>query len=187
MLLKKIYRILLLTVLLAASLSPTLQASAAPETRPRAVTAGDLIAAMNTLRVSLGNAPLIEDGIIDAVAQATAETMAASQMSWHIGNVEGRVAAAGYGGGTGVIATENFAVGSEGFSIDQIMVVWSDESHMIPAVNSNYCNVGAGVATAPNGMIYYVLQAAYTTNKSCVPTHPPAARLPVPFQAASLR
>ena len=171
MLLKNINRLFLLIALLGASFSPTVKASAAPaagrETRASAVTAGDLIAAMNSLRVSLGNSPLIEDGIIDAVAQATAETMAASQMSWHIGNVEGRVAAAGYGAGANVIATENFAVGSDGFSIDEIMVVWSDASHMIPAVNPAYCNVGAGVATAPNGMIYYVLQAAYTSGQSC--------------------
>jgi len=133
------------------------------------VSAADLIIAMNTLRVSYGLPALIEDPIIDAVAQATARTMAASLMSWHIGNVSGRIAAAGYGGGAKVWATENFATGSPGFfdSIDQIMQVWSDPSHMIPAVNPAYCNIGAGVATASNGQVYYVLQAAYTSAKSC--------------------
>jgi LysM repeat protein len=130
------------------------------------VTAFDLIIAMNTLRVSNGLPALVEDPIIDAVAQATAETMAASQMSWHIGNVSGRLAAAGYGGGAKVWATENFAVNYHA-SIDQIMLVWSDASHMIPAVNSAYCNIGAGVAKAANGSTYYVLQAAYTSGKSC--------------------
>ena len=38
---------------------------------------------------------------------------------------------------------------------------------MIPAVNPAYCNIGAGVAQAPNGMYYYILQAAYTSGKSC--------------------
>jgi LysM repeat protein len=52
--------------------------------------------------------------------------------------------------------------------------VWSDASHMIPAVNPAYCNVGAGVAKASNGMTYYVLQAAYTTNRSCGSYKPPA-------------
>jgi LysM repeat protein len=137
------------------------------------VTAYDLILAMNTLRVSNGLPALIEDPIIDSVAQSTANTMAANQMSWHIGNVQGRIAAAGYGGSGRVIATENFAVGNN-MSIDQIMVVWSDASHMIPAVNPAYCNVGAGVAKASNGMTYYVLQAAYTTNRSCGSYKPPA-------------
>jgi LysM repeat protein len=129
------------------------------------VTAFDLILAMNTLRVSYGLPALVEDPIINAVAQSTAQTMAANQMSWHIGNVSGRLAAAGYGGGATVWGTENFAVGN--LSIDEIMVIWSDASHMIPAVNPAYCNIGAGVAKASNGRYYYVLQAAYTSAKSC--------------------
>jgi len=63
------------------------------------VSAYDLILAMNTLRMSYGLPALVEDPIINAVAQSTAETMAASQMSSHIGNVSGdwqtRVMAAG--------------------------------------------------------------------------------------------
>jgi LysM repeat protein len=130
------------------------------------VAAYELIIAMNTLRVSFGLQALVEDPIINAVAQATAEIMAANQMSWHIGDVSGRLQAAGFGGGAKVWATENFAVGSN-HSIDTIMQVWSDESHMFPAVNPAYCAVGAGTAKSSNGMTYYVLQAAYTTGKSC--------------------
>ena len=129
------------------------------------VTAFDLIIAMNTLRASYGLPALDEDPIIDAVAQSTAEIMAANQMSWHIGDVSGRLASAGYGGGSKVWATENFAVGN--LSIDQIMIVWSDQSHMIPAVNPAYCNIGAGVAKSSNGRTYYVLQAAYVAGKAC--------------------
>jgi len=120
---------------------------------------------MNTLRASNGLPALVEDPIIDAVAQSTAETMAANQMSSHIGNVRGRIAAAGYGGGATVWATENFAVGN--LSIDEIMIVWSDQAHLIPAVTPAYCNIGAGVAKSPNGQTYYVLQAAYTSAKAC--------------------
>lgn len=129
------------------------------------VTAFDLIVAMNTLRVSYGLPALIEDPIIDAVAQATAETMAANNLSSHIGNVSGRIAAAGYGGGAKVWATENIAVGR--FSLDEIMVVWSDDLHMLAVVIPAYCNVGAGVARSSNGTPYYVFQAAYTSAKSC--------------------
>src|SRR5215207_6661481 len=85
------------------------------------VSAYELILAMNTLRVSYGLPALIEDPIVNAVAQSTAATMAANNMSWHIGDVRGRIAAAGYGNGGTVWATENFAVSSGGMGIDEVM------------------------------------------------------------------
>ncbi|CAG1014411.1 Muramidase-2 [Anaerolineales bacterium] len=127
----------------------------------------DMILAMNTLRVSYGLPALIEDPIVDAVAQSTAQTMAANNMSWHIGDVRGRLAAAGYGGGSTVWATENFAVYSGGTSIDVIMAIWADPDHMRPAVEAAYCNVGAGTAQTSDGRIYYILQAAYVDGKAC--------------------
>jgi len=133
--------------------------------RAAEVTAFDLIIAMNSVRASNGLPALIEDPIIDAVAQATAESMAASEMSGHIGNVSGRLAAAGYGGGATVWGTENFAVGNQ--SIDQIMLVWSDAAHMLPGTVAAYCNVGAGTARAASGFTYYILQAAYIGSKAC--------------------
>lgn len=134
---------------------------------PAQVSAYELILAMNTLRVSYGLPALVEDPIINAVAQATAQTMAANNMSWHIGDVRGRIAAAGYGGGGTVWATENFAVSwNGGMGIDEIMAVWADPDHMRPAVTPEYCNVGAGVATV-NGKTYYVLQAAYVSGQQC--------------------
>lgn len=131
------------------------------------VSAYDLILAMNTLRVSNGLPALIEDPIVNALAQSTAATMAANNMSWHIGDVRGRLAAAGYGNGGTVWATENFAVGGGGMGIDEIMAAWADPDHMRPAVNPAYCNVGAGVARASNGRIYYILQAAYVSGREC--------------------
>ena len=132
----------------------------------------DLILAMNTLRVSYGLPPLIEDPIINAVAQSTAATMAANNMSWHIGDVRGRIAAAGYGGGSTVWATENFAVSSNGMGIDEIMAAWADPDHMRPATTAAYCNVGAGTATTADGRIYYILQAAYVAGQACGSTSP---------------
>src|SRR4030095_13556396 len=83
------------------------------------------------------------------------------------GDVRGRIAAAGYGNGGTVRATENFAVSSGGMGIDEIMAVWADPDHMRPAVNPAYCNVGAGVAQTSDGRIYYVLQAAYVSGQEC--------------------
>ncbi len=132
----------------------------------------DLILAMNTLRVAYGLPPLVEDPIINAVAQSTAATMAANNMSWHIGDVRGRIAAAGYGGGGTVWATENFAVSSNGMGIDEIMAAWADPDHMRPATTAAYCNVGAGTATSADGRIYYILQAAYVAGQACGSTSP---------------
>src|SRR5688572_3810019 len=148
---------------------------------PNQVSAYELILAMNTLRVSYGLPALIEDPIVNAVAQSTAATMAANNMSWHIGNVRGRIAAAGYGGGGTVWATENFAVSSGGMGIDEIMAAWADPDHMRPAVNPAYCHVGAGAAQTSDGRIYYVLQAAYVGGQECgssSPSSPGAAPQP---------
>src|SRR5258706_1442568 len=146
------------------------QSVRADQTHPvpaSAVSAFDLIIAMNTLRVSHGLPALVEDPIVDALAQSTAAIMAANDMSWHIGNVRGRLAAAGYGNGGTVWATENFAVGSAGMGIDEIMAVWSDPDHMLPAVEPAYCNVGAGTAQTSDGRTYYILQAAYVSDHAC--------------------
>jgi LysM repeat protein len=160
----------LLVFLLAGFLySPVSALVAQPAARSipaSGATAYDLIVAMNSLRVSNGFAPLVEDPIIDAVAQSTAQIMADNQMSWHIGDVPGRISAAGYGGGAKVWATENFSVGMDQ-SIDEIMVIWSDAAHMLPATNGAYCNVGAGTAKSANGRTYYILQAAYVAGKAC--------------------
>lgn len=134
----------------------------------------ELILAMNTLRVSYGLPALIEDPIVNAVAQSTAATMAANNMSWHIGDVRGRIAAAGYGGGGTVWATENFAVSGGGMGIDEIMAAWADPDHMRPAVEPAYCHVGAGVAQSPDGRIYYILQAAYVSGQECGSSSPSA-------------
>lgn len=154
--------LILLTLLVGSAVLPRSTATAAPAAE---VSAYDLIIAMNTRRVSNGLPALVEDPIINAVAQSTAQIMAASQISSHIGNVSGRLEAAGYGGGAKVWATENFAAGN--YALDEIMVIWSDAAHMLPAVNAAYCNVGAGVAKSANGRMYYVLQAAYVAGQSC--------------------
>jgi LysM repeat protein len=154
----------LLLIIVMGIFSHPRVASAAPSNQ---VTAYDLIIAMNTLRVAYGLPPLIENPIVNAVAQSTAATMAANNMSWHIGDVRGRIAAAGYGAGGTVWATENFAVGSAGYGIDQIMATWADPDHMRPAVTPEYCHVGAGTAQTSDGRTYYILQAAYVSGQEC--------------------
>lgn len=124
------------------------------------VTVYDLIALINNQRVGYGYPALSANSILMSTAQSTADIMAANSMGWHIGDVSGRVMAAGYGGGATAWATENFAIGP--MTIDEIAYIWSDASHQIPVVNGNYQEVGAGIAISPSGAVYYVLQAAYT-------------------------
>jgi LysM repeat protein len=176
---QRLFRVITLLVLGAGASWYRPQPVGAGEIEPAPAgqaSAYELILAMNTLRVSYGLPALIEDPIVNAVAQSTAATMAANNMSWLIGDVRGRIAAAGYGGGATVWATENFAVSSGGMGIDEIMAAWADPDHMRPALNPAYCHVGAGAAQASNGRIYYVLQAAYVSGQECgsVSSAPPS-------------
>lgn len=170
---KKITLLLFCLLLIAVSAAkPNLATEAKDSQSPmRSVSAYELIAAMNVLRMANGLPALIENATINAVAQATAQTMADNLLSWHIGDVAGRISAAGYGAGKKVYATENFAV-AYGGTVDQIMVMWADYDHMRPATTPNYCHVGAGTATASNGMTYYILQAAYISGETCDSTPP---------------
>lgn len=143
------------------------------------VSATQLIDAMNQLRVANGYPALKVNSIIMYSAQWTAEYMAANDMNGHIGNVSGRIAALGYGNGATVFATENWARGFT--TLSQIMSAWSDSLHMLPATNSYYVDVGAGVATGPWGT-YYILQAAYTIGSTNTPA-PTSTRTRTPTPA----
>lgn len=180
---RKIALFFLCLLLLAVSAAkPNLATEAKEQRAPlQTVSAYELIAAMNVLRMANGLPALIEHPIINAVAQGTAQIMADGLLSWHIGDVKGRIAAAGYGGGGTVFATENFAVASDGVTIDQIMLMWDDYDHMRPATQSYYCHVGAGTAKASNGMTYFILQAAYISGVPCEAA-PPGSITPIPGQ-----
>lgn len=132
----------------------------------------DLIAMINQGRATRGYRQLEVSNILMSTAQSTAEIMAASKMGWHIGDVRGRVMAAGYGGGAIAWATENFAIGP--MTLEEIAWIWSDASHMIPIVNPSYQHIGAGIATAADGSVYYVVHAAYTGG-GVLPTRTPQA------------
>ncbi len=140
------------------------------------ITAWDLIALVNQIRSANGLPALEVNSTIMGTAQQTAEIMAANHMYNHIGDVRGRIRAAGYGGGAVVWATENFAVGP--LTLDQIAVVWSDFDHMRPMTNPSYQHIGAGVAEV-DGVVYYIVQAAYT-GSGVNPTRTPANGTPNP-------
>ena len=132
------------------------------------ITAYDLINLVNGQRSSNGVGTLTVDANIMACAQATAETMAASHMSWHIGNASGRISAYGYNNYNACFATENFMMGNSETTISQIAAAWSDSTHQIASTSSSYCAIGAGVASTSDGYVYFVIQAAYPAgSKGC--------------------
>lgn len=135
-----------------------------------------MIDAMNQLRVANGYPALKVNSIIMSSALWTAEYMAANNMRSAIGNVSGRLASLGYGNGATVFATEDWDMGAT--TLSQIMSVWSDSLHMLPATYPYYVDVGAGVATGPWGT-YYILQAAYTIGSTNTPA-PTATRTRTP-------
>lgn len=136
--------------------------------RAEAGTAYDLINAVNSVRTGNGLPALEIDNILMGTAQATADVMAATGNCAHIGNVTGRVSAAGYGGGGTVYATENIACGMD-LSVDTtVYQYWADAAHMLPMTNSNYTHIGGGV-TVVSGRVFYVIHAAYTTSGSYNP------------------
>lgn len=145
--------------------SPTTDSTAVHPGGP--VSASQLISAMNAQRVANGYSALPVNSILMYTAQWTAEYMAANHLLNHIGNVNGRIAAAGYGNGSTVFATENWAMGFT--TLSQIMNAWSDALHQIPATNPNLTDIGAGVATGPWGT-YYIIHAAYHVGPTSVPT-----------------
>jgi len=124
----------------------------------------ELIDLTNQWRASYGNGTLITDGILMGTAQATAETMAAMKACGHLGDVRGRIQAAGFGGGATVFATENIACGSNTDASTIVYQIWGDEIHMMPVTGVYYTHIGAGVATDNEGYSYYVLHAAYSAN-----------------------
>jgi LysM repeat protein len=164
------HKTLKFTIILAILFS-ILQVTPVTAQSGSAITAYDLIALVNGIRTGNGLPALEVSNILMSTAQSTAEVMAANRMGWHIGDVRGRVMAAGYGGGATAWATENFAVGD--MSLEDLAWVWSDAAHMIPMVNPAYQHIGAGIATAADGSTYFLVHAAYTSGS-------PAARTQVP-------
>jgi LysM repeat protein len=121
---------------------------------------------INQVRVAQGNPAMAFDGAVAASAQAAANIMAASDSCAHIGNASGRVAAAGYGGGARVWATENIACGPGLTAQQAVYSYWTDALHMLPMTNASYRSVGGGVAKSASGSYYAVIEAAYTSGAS---------------------
>ena len=134
------------------------------------ITAKDLINLVNDSRINNGLQPLTENSILDGTAQATAQQMADQNLTDHIGNVADRIMAAGYGDGRTVTAIEDLYFNSQETTIAVIQAFWADAAHMVPMIDSNYTDIGAGIATSSSGVTYYVVHAAYISGGTPTPT-----------------
>ena len=160
-------------LLIAALLGPL---APPPAGHADAIGPYDLINAINTARVAYGLPALEVDPVLMGTAQWTADYMAANDLHGHIGDVRGRVMAAGYGGGANAWATENWAAGP--LTIDELMSgPWADAAHLIPVVSANYRHIGAGVAEY-NGRVIYIVHAAYSSGGAAYPTRAPDSGQP---------
>jgi len=176
----KLIQIILVIVILAVSISPAAQPARA---QSALVDVYAIIDRMNALRTGNGYPALVIDSTLMYTAQVTAEIMAANGSCSHLGNVRGRVAAAGYGNGETVFATENIACGY--FDLNGIYVAWDDPDHMLPATTGWYKNIGAAVAVSSDGYPYYVLHAAYIAGGLANPTPLPGAPTQIPAESVS--
>lgn len=164
-------RWLCLFLLLSASIAALGAAPAAAHLQPEAtptptvITPADLIVMINRIRTGRGLPALIVDPILMGTAQSTAEIMAAYRMTGHIGDVRGRVMAAGYGAGDIPWATENFAVLPMKAGASYILQVWADDLHMKPMADPNYKHIGAGISVVSEEAVYYIVHAGYTSNR----------------------
>lgn len=147
----------------AAPAAAHLQPEATPT--PTVIAPADLIVMINRIRTGRGLPALIVDPILMGTAQSTAEIMAAYRMTGHIGDVRGRVMAAGYGAGDIPWATENFAVLPMRAGASYILQVWADDLHMKPMADPNYKHIGAGISVVSEEAVYYIVHAGYTSNR----------------------
>ena len=161
---KPIYRIFILILTLGLLFLPSAIAFSA-----NGATAADLINLIQGWRAAAGNSALIEDPLLDVTAYDTAYTMAVQGLHSHIGNAAGRISAYGYGDGSTVHCTENFALSYGETDINEIYGYWDDDAHRLPATYAYYKHVGAGVASY-DGVYYYVLHACYTSSGSYTPS-----------------
>ena len=169
----------ILPAILALTITFGLLAAFSSPVQSGNVSAADLIAMVNSIRTANGLPALIEDGTLDGTAQWTAQYMADNNLSAHIGNVAGRVAAAGFGGGGTVFATENWARFNLG-TLEQILVAWSDAAHMIPMVNPSYTHIGAGTAQGSTGTSISSMRRIGREPAAALPAQPEATGTKAP-------
>jgi LysM repeat protein len=155
-------------LLLALTLPRMASASRAYEPTP-----AELIAAVNNLRLARGLPPLTVHPILMQVAQSQADALLATggavghtrpngitltQQLLMLGYpLSGDLSLGGY-------RSENFVFGYSLTPQDAIQAWLGDEPHTTTMLSPNHNDIGAGVAIASDGTVYYVIDAALRTD-----------------------
>lgn len=162
-----------ISLLLTANLAVSLKASAHSLYQQNQPTPSELINAVNALRLSYGLAPLTVHPILMQTAQGQADALLASDGA--VGHsrpnglsytdqllilgypLSGDLSLGGY-------RAENFVFGN-GITPQTAVQMWlGDEPHTNTMLSPNFLNIGAGVAIASDGSVYYVIDCARPTS-----------------------
>jgi uncharacterized protein YkwD len=182
----KIQRIIKILSLL--SLLACLMAAPQP-TQAQAGTAWEVLAEINAYRAANGLPPLVENQYLNISSQNHVNWMAETGIYSHTG-IDGststeRAIAAGYGGGSSVRVTENWARGPGMTASEVVYQSWAtSDIHNSQMLSTSYNEFGAGVALDGDGMTVYVvnfgivlgssIEPQATTGPSTGPTSTPA-------------
>ncbi len=163
-------RLLILILLLAPAWLPRSNVSAI---RTRPASAGELINAVNGLRLSSGLNALSEHPILMQVAQGQADALLATE--GQVGHsrpngitftqqllllgypLSGDLSLGGY-------RSENFIFGYQLSPGDAVEAWKGDDPHLNTMLSENRSDIGAGVSIAADGTVYYVIDTALRTS-----------------------
>ncbi len=139
----------------------------------------EVLAEINGLRAANGMAPLSENQHLNIAAQNHANWIASTGQGGHTGeggsSAADRAIAVGYGGGTSVRVTENWARGPGLTASGVVYNIWAPSSAHINNMLTTWHNeFGAGVALDGQGMTVYVVKFGHVVGTvRPQPTRPP--------------
>lgn len=140
-------------------------ASLAPKSYAQVGEPWQLISEVNALRASYGLSPYEVDNALMAAAQSHSEYQAQIGTWTHSGQggsrPHDRAIAAGYGGGAQVYVSENVATGVDLSPATTVYQMWQDAVHLETMISTSYRHIGAGVAVAEDGSVYYTIDVGY--------------------------
>jgi uncharacterized protein YkwD len=162
---------------------------AAPQlTQAQAGTAWEVLAEINAYRAANGLPPLVENQYLNISSQNHVNWMAETGIYSHTG-IDGststdRAIAAGYGEGSSVRVTENWARGPGMTATEVVYQSWAtSDIHNSQMLTTSYNEFGAGVALDGDGMTVYVVNFGIVLGSSIEPqaaTAPPTGPTSTP-------
>jgi LysM repeat protein len=123
----------------------------------------DIVSAVNSLRTSNGIPALQKNAALMSSAQDHADYLASIHTTTHAGaggtDETDRALAAGYGNENSIACDEAVATAQIATTVDYVInKIWGDyQHHDVVLLNSQYSDIGAGVAVGSDGRVYYTV------------------------------